>query len=135
MLEDQSGSAGTMTVNNSSNCSFNGYIRDHNAGTGTLALVKGGAGTLTLTGANCGGYTGGLTVNAGTLDYSGGTLPRRQLHDQRRHVEHRVGYHKTIGTFQHHRRHVTGTGTFTSNARYFNTSRHGQRRSRRRRGR
>ena len=30
---------------------------------------------MTLTGGNCGGYTGGLTVNAGTLDYSGGVLP------------------------------------------------------------
>ena len=42
--QDQSSAAGTLTVNNSNNYSFNGIMRDHNAGTGTLALVKGGGG-------------------------------------------------------------------------------------------
>ena len=54
-----------------------------------MALVKNGAGTLTLTGSNVGRYTGGLTVNAGMLDYSGGTVAELQLHDHRRHAQHR----------------------------------------------
>jgi autotransporter-associated beta strand protein len=52
-------------------------MRDGNFGgsTGKLALVKDGAGMLTLSGSNCGGYTGGLTINAGTLDLTNGVLP------------------------------------------------------------
>ena len=63
---------------NRPDCSFNGYLRNGNYGsgsTGLLALVKNGSYKLTLSGANCGGFSGGLTVNAGTLDYSAGTLP------------------------------------------------------------
>jgi autotransporter-associated beta strand protein len=69
----------TLTINaTAADSSFNGYLRNGNYGsgsTGTLSLVKDGTYKLTLTGNNCGGYTGGLTVNEGTLDYSGGTLP------------------------------------------------------------
>ena len=70
-------SNGVLTINNSANFSFNGYVRDGNFGgsTGALALIKGGSGTLALAGGNSGGYTGGLTINAGTLDYSQGVLP------------------------------------------------------------
>jgi fibronectin-binding autotransporter adhesin len=66
---------GTLTVNNTTDCSFNGYMRDGNYGgsTGKFALVKDGSGTLTLAGANVCGYTGGLTVKSGTLNYSGAT--------------------------------------------------------------
>lgn len=71
--------ASTLTINSATaDSSFNGFMRDGNYGTGStgrFALVKNGAYQLTLSGGNCGGYTGGLTVNAGTLDYSGGTLP------------------------------------------------------------
>jgi autotransporter-associated beta strand protein len=81
--EQQSGisSNGTLTINNTANCTYGGYIRNgdfaaNGASTGLLALVKSGPGTLTLLGGNCSAYTGGLTVNAGTLDYSGaGVLP------------------------------------------------------------
>jgi fibronectin-binding autotransporter adhesin len=68
---------GVLTINNTANFSFSGYIRDGNFGgsTGALALVKNGSGTLALVGSNTGGYTGGLTINAGTLDYSLGVLP------------------------------------------------------------
>ena len=48
---------------------FAGSIRDHNVGTGTVALTKTTNGTLTLSGANT--YTGGTTVNAGTLRLQG----------------------------------------------------------------
>ncbi len=68
---------GVFTVNNAANYSFNGYVRDGNFGgsTGRLVLVKGGSGILTLSGGNCGGYTGGLIINAGTLDLTDGVLP------------------------------------------------------------
>jgi fibronectin-binding autotransporter adhesin len=68
---------GVLTVNNATDFSFSGYVRDGNFGgsTGRLALVKGGAAILTLSGGNCGGYTGGLTINAGTLDLTNGVLP------------------------------------------------------------
>ena len=51
---------GTLIVNNSTDCTYSNYIRDNaGGGSGTLALVKNGTGTLTLTGSTCGGYTGG----------------------------------------------------------------------------
>ena len=69
----------TLTVNtpDGSSHSFNGYIRDsYNSNPNCkLALVKAGPGTLTISGQYTGGYTGGLTVQDGTLDYSNGTLP------------------------------------------------------------
>ena len=65
---------GTLTVNNTTNSTFDGVIADTaflaaaTAGgqTGTGRLVKNGAGTLTLTGNNT--YTRGTVVNAGTLE-------------------------------------------------------------------
>ena len=126
---------GTLTINNSRDCSYNGYIRNgdlaaNGASTGLLALVKSGPGTLTLIGSHCGNYTGGLTVNAGTLDYSGATvLPGTPLaypsgptgptspaaidalsvHDQRRHAEDRRAFRVDRG-FQDQRRHGDGHG-------------------------
>jgi fibronectin-binding autotransporter adhesin len=72
-----------LTINaTSADSYFNGFLRDGNYGsgsTGTLALVKNGAYTLTLAGPNVSGYTGGTTVNAGTLQFGDGstsaTLP------------------------------------------------------------
>ena len=116
--EQESGVAntGTLTINNSKNCAYSGYIRNGafaagGASTGLLALVKSGPGTLTLSGGSCSDYTGGLTVNAGTLDYSGAfTLPgiagrsartgptspaddrAVSVHDQRRHAEDRRAF-------------------------------------------
>ena len=68
----------TLTINNSTDCTYSGHIRNGDlaanaASTGLLALVKSGPGKLTLSGSYCGDYSGGLTVNAGTLDYSGAT--------------------------------------------------------------
>jgi autotransporter-associated beta strand protein len=66
---------GTLIVDNTSNCSYSGIIRDNAGGSGTFELVKNGTGILTLVGGYSGNYTGGLTVNNGTLNYSGGSLP------------------------------------------------------------
>ena len=92
-------------------------IRNNAGGSGKLALVKNGTGTLTLTGSNCGQYTGGLTVNAGTLDYSGGTLPNCNYTIAGGTLNTGT-LSKSIGTFQITGGTVSGTGTFTSNAAY-----------------
>jgi fibronectin-binding autotransporter adhesin len=65
----------TLTVDNSAECSYNGQVKNTYVGSGLVALTKSGAGKLTMLGTGVGQYTGGLTVNNGTLDYSGGTLP------------------------------------------------------------
>ena len=131
---------GTLTINNSSDCSYNGYIRNgdlaaNGASTGLLALVKGGPGTLTLIGSHCGNYTGGLTVNAGTLDYSGAAvLPGTPLAYPTGPTSPAAmtpcpytinggtlkigGLSASIGAFQIGGGTVTGTGTLTSNAAY-----------------
>jgi fibronectin-binding autotransporter adhesin len=57
------GGSGTLTVNNATDNVFAGVLQD------SLNLVKGGIGTLTLSGANT--STGTTTVNAGTLQVNG----------------------------------------------------------------
>jgi autotransporter-associated beta strand protein len=56
--------SGTLTTNSSSNTTFSGVV----SGAGG-AIVKNGAGALTLTGDNT--YTGATTINAGTLIVNG----------------------------------------------------------------
>ena len=71
----------TLTINNTADFTYYGRIRNgdlaaNGASTGLLAVVKSGPGTLTLASWIGDSYTGGLTVNAGTLDYSAAaTLP------------------------------------------------------------
>jgi autotransporter-associated beta strand protein len=110
---------GVLTVNNAAECSFNGYLRDGNFGgsTGKFALIKNGPGALTLSGVNSGGYTGGLTVNAGTLDYSGGVLPACNYVITGGTLN--IGAQsKTIPAFQITGGMVTGSGTLTASATY-----------------
>ena len=57
---------GTLTVNNAADCFYNGFVRDNYLGSGTLALVKTGPGTLTLSGFGI-SYSGGTTVSGGKL--------------------------------------------------------------------
>lgn len=57
------GGAHTLALSGTGNWTFNNVIGQ---GTGTLTLTKSGSGTLTLNGANT--FTGGLTLNAGTVN-------------------------------------------------------------------
>ena len=57
------GRDGSLTVNQGTVTTYSGQLADE--GTRTLTFVKGGSGTLTLDGANT--YTGGTTLNEGTL--------------------------------------------------------------------
>lgn len=53
----------TLAANQSVNSAFSGSVR--NGGVASLALAKGGSGTLTLSGASS--YSGGTTVSGGTI--------------------------------------------------------------------
>ena len=65
--QDETGYAdGTLIINNSNNYSFNGIIRDHNAGSGRILLTKSGPGTLTIFGGNI-SYSGNTTIQGGAL--------------------------------------------------------------------
>lgn len=68
MQNDTAGTTSTLSVGAlGTDTTFSGTMKDN--GTGKLALAKIGAGTLTLIGAN--NYTGGTTINAGTLKVNG----------------------------------------------------------------
>ena len=123
-LETGVSTGGTLTISNSADCSYNGYIRNYSSGsTGLLALVKTGSNTLTLSGTNCGGYSGGLTVTGGTLDYSNGTLPGLAnsvycpytINGGTLNIGTKTA---SIGTFRITSGTVNGSGTLTSNAAY-----------------
>src|SRR5581483_11967767 len=70
-VQSNSATAGTdtLTVNNGSNNTFAGILK--NGSTRSLALTKGGAGTLTLSGSNS--YSGATTISAGTLEFQSAT--------------------------------------------------------------
>ena len=57
---------GSLTVTQTTNAVYQGYIRNNAGGSGTLSMVKNGPATLTFAGANI-SYTGSTTVNEGTL--------------------------------------------------------------------
>jgi autotransporter-associated beta strand protein len=64
-----SGGAVSLTTGNAASTTFAGTIQD---GAGTLALNKVGAGVFTLAGTNT--YTGGTTINGGTLQIGDGGM-------------------------------------------------------------
>jgi autotransporter-associated beta strand protein len=69
-IVNNAASASVLTLGGSDSpgAAFSGYISD---GAGTIALVKTGTNTQILSGS--GAYTGGVTVNAGTLQVTGAT--------------------------------------------------------------
>jgi autotransporter-associated beta strand protein len=67
-VENGPNGTGTLTVNNATTNTFAGVVRDGgSAGVNSLALVKMGAGTLALTNPGSNTYSGGTTINNGTL--------------------------------------------------------------------
>ena len=65
-----SSAAGSVTLTaggDNTSTTFSGIVQD---GSGTVALTKAGAGTLSLSGTNT--YSGGTTINAGTLQIASG---------------------------------------------------------------
>ncbi len=62
-----SNTVSTLTVNQATDTDFAGIIENGAATTGTIALVKSGAGMLILRGSNT--YTGGSTVNQGGVTF------------------------------------------------------------------
>ena len=71
------GANSTLTINNSTDCDYNGVIYDGGGYSRTLAIVKSGSGKLTLAGSPynlTNAWTGGTTINGGTLQIGDGTL-------------------------------------------------------------
>ena len=75
----------TFTINNSTDCSFNGTLRDTCSGTnvGAVSIIKTGTGSQTLAGGNI-VYTGSTTISQGTLvlqDITDASLSARNVSD------------------------------------------------------
>jgi len=71
IIENGGNSAATLTVADSGTDSYAGILQNR-VGGGSLALIKSGSGTLTLTGANT--FTGGLTLVGGILNATTASL-------------------------------------------------------------
>jgi autotransporter-associated beta strand protein len=73
-IENQGGGNGVLTIDQAegttSTSTTNFIFRNQSAGTGTLGLVKTGAGTLDFSTYNTMNYSGGLTVQGGRLVYT-----------------------------------------------------------------
>jgi autotransporter-associated beta strand protein len=66
VIENGGGGSGNLTLNTATANTFGGTLRD-GAGGGNLALTKNGTGSLTLALTGSNSYSGGTTVNVGTL--------------------------------------------------------------------
>ncbi|CAN5834310.1 hypothetical protein BH11VER1_BH11VER1_04950 [soil metagenome] len=62
----------TLTINQNINTAYSGAI--NNTGTGKVALVKNGTGNFVLSGTAGNTYTGGTTINNGTITVGAGTI-------------------------------------------------------------
>ena len=102
--------AGALSVNRSDSVTYTSKL----SGTGTL--LKTGTGTLTMSGANS--FSGNVTVNSGTLNYSGNsTLPAGNYTVTAGTLN--IGaLSNSIGAFQITGGTISGSGTLTSNAAY-----------------
>jgi autotransporter-associated beta strand protein len=70
ILNNSGSGTATLTVgNNNTTGSYAGLIVDNTTGSGKVALFKEGTGTLTLSTANT--FSGGVSINNGTVVYSG----------------------------------------------------------------
>ena len=67
-ISDASGGDPALTIGDANNSTFRGVIEDHTSGSGSV--LKTGSGTITLTGENT--YTGGTTIEEGTLQLGDG---------------------------------------------------------------
>ncbi len=70
VLNNGAGVAALTAGNDNTDSTFSGVLADGGDGVGILQLIKSGSGTLMLTGANT--YTGGTTINSGTLQLGNG---------------------------------------------------------------
>ena len=98
LVQNASAVAATLTINNAGSDTYGGVLQDGSGG-GILTLVKTGAGPLTLGGNN--GFTGGVTIDAGTLQLAN---PGPQLeHAKQRHVWFGQYRDPELERQQHHR--------------------------------
>ncbi|MBN2024716.1 MAG: autotransporter-associated beta strand repeat-containing protein [Pirellulales bacterium] len=111
----------TLNVGGAESYTFYGTLRDTSSGTSTdvnkqLALVKTGTGTQYIKGDyHSGQFSGGLTVQAGTLDYAQGVLPAGNLTINGGALNY-GSQAKSIVAFRITGGSVNGTGTLTSSA-------------------
>jgi autotransporter-associated beta strand protein len=69
VLDNATATTSTLTVGGSGTTTFAGTLTDHTSGTGVLALILRGPGTLALTGTST--FSGATTVAGGTLQVDG----------------------------------------------------------------
>ena len=102
--------AGTLNVNRSDNSTYASKL----SGTGTL--LKTGTGTLNMTGSNS--FAGNVSVNNGTLNYSGNTTLPAGNYTVTAGTLNAGTLSQSIGAFQITGGTISGSGTLTSNAAY-----------------
>ena len=103
-------SPGTLTVNNT----FSNYVFGGTGNiSGTVGLVKNGSGSLILDNSGANDFSGGVTINSGTLQIGNndgnGTLPAGPVTDNGALIFSRNDANLTVAN------DISGTGTLTQN--------------------